>query len=544
MNKLFGFLICCLFLGLTWSCDDDNEDGFAPGQITVSLSSKEFRTLENITPFQIPVVLSAPALNEVTVTGYIKSENNAKEGVDYTFMSKRIVIPEGKSVGYFQVDVKDYPEYTPDREFVFELLEAKGAKLSSELDVCKVTITSNEGVPLVGLSETMVTISEEQPLLEVSVRMDRVWNDEVSFHLHTLPEKSTAVYGVHYRVDTTQVYTIQPGDTSLMIPVIIIDDLEENDARYFELALTDCRNAELSEAIRTMKVTIQDDEEPVFVCFDRVSANCLEAEGPIWVPVRIKGNPKMLVRVVLGVREGTAKEGVDFTFGKRDIIFPVGNKLDSVKIDLIDNDVYDVDRSFQVGFDSIQGALIASNDTLMSCLIENDDVNVNSLYDDMIGEYNLECVSVPSGGSPQKLTTTARIYGGETPDQEEENYGRVFMVRFSASGLAYGSDIVLRIRIDVNTGEMQLLASGDLSGANIGYNPPYGSCDLRMMMMNDDDELVEGEMGMTHNRNFTHLESETDVYIYGQLVSRTTWEPFNTWDSNTRFQNLVFTKIK
>ena len=96
MNKLFGFLICCLFLGLTWSCDDDNEDGFAPGQITVSLSSKEFRTLENITPFQIPVVLSAPALNEVTVTGYIKSENNAKEGVDYTFMSKRIVIPEGK----------------------------------------------------------------------------------------------------------------------------------------------------------------------------------------------------------------------------------------------------------------------------------------------------------------------------------------------------------------------------------------------------------------------------------------------------------------
>ena len=120
---------------------------------------------------------------------------------------------------------------------------------------------------------------------------------------------------------------------------------------------------------------------------------------------------------------------------------------------MIDNDVYDVDRSFQVGFDSIQGALIASNDTLMSCLIENDDVNVNSLYDDMIGEYNLECVSVPSGGSPQKLTTTARIYGGETPDQEEENYGRVFMVRFSASGLAYGSDIVLRIRIDVNTGE-------------------------------------------------------------------------------------------
>ena len=68
-----------------------------------------------------------------------------------------------------------------------------------------------------------------------------------------------------------------------------------------------------------------------------------------------KGNPKMPVRVVLGVREGTAKEGVDFTFGKRDIIFPVGNKLDSVKIDLIDNDVYDVDRSFQVGFDSIQG---------------------------------------------------------------------------------------------------------------------------------------------------------------------------------------------
>lgn len=544
MNKLFGFLICCLFLGLTWSCDDDDEDGFALGQITASLSSKEFRTLENITPFQIPVVLSAPATNAVTVTGCVKSETNAKEGVDYTFMSKQIVIPEGKSAGYFQVEVKDYPEYSPDREFVFELLEVKGAKLAPELDVCKVVITSNEGIPLVGFSNTMLTISEEQPLLEVTVHMDRIWGEEVSFHLHTLPEKSTAVYGEHYSVDTTQVYTIQPGDTAVVIPVTIFDNLEENDDRYFELALTDSRNGELAEAIRTMKVTILDDEEPIFVCFDRISASCLEAEGPIWVPVRIKGNSKVPVKVTLGVREGDAKEGVDFTFSKRDILFPVGNKLDSIQIDLIDNDVYDADRNFYVGFDSVQGALLASSDTLMTCLIENDDVNVNTLYDDMIGEYTLELVKMPSSGSEIKVTTTARLYGGDTPDEEEENYGKVFMVRFSDGNIAYGSDIVLRIRMDISTGEMQLLAWGDLCGANIGYNDPYGSCDLRMMVYDADNNLVKGELGMSHNRNFSVFESEREIDIRGQLVSRSTGEAFATYDSNTRFRNLVFTKIK
>lgn len=541
MNKLFGFLICCMFLGLTWACDDDDDKVTTGGQITASLGSKEFKTLENITPFQIPVVLSAPATQPVTVIGAVKSETNAKEGVDYTFINKQIVIPEGKSAGYFQVEIKDYPAYTPDRVFEFEVLGVQGAKLSSEMDACKVTIFSNEGIPVMGFANTMVSVSEEISLLEVKVIIDRTWNEEVSFRLHTLPAKSTAVYGEHYTVDTTQVYTITPGDTAVIIPVTIIDNLEENDDRSFELALSDSQNAELAEAIRTMKVTILDDEEPVFVCFDRTSGSSLEAEGPIWVPVRIKGNPKVEVKVVLGAREGTAQEGVDFTFEQREIVFPVGTKLDSVKIDLIDNEVYEADRNFKVGFDNVEGAVLASSDTLMNVLIENDDVNPSTLYDDMIGEYDLTLVKV-AGDKETKVTTTARLYGGDTPNEEEENYQKLFICRFASGDIAYGNEIVLRIKIDMATGEMHL-QTGDLIGAAIGYSAPYGSCDLRMVLKNDDG-FYSGEIGMSHNRNFSRLESEEGISIYGRLVSKSTGEEFNTSDSNTRFQNLVFTKIK
>ena len=167
MNKFIGFLLCCLFLGVNWACDDD-EEVKNDGQVTVSLGSKEFKTLENITPLRIPVALSAAAPQPVSVTGYIKSENNAKEGVDYTFVSKQLVIPQGKSSGFFEVEIKDYPEYMPDRTFEFEIVGVEGAKLS-ELDVCRVIIMSNEGLPVLGFANTLATIGEEMQQLETEL---------------------------------------------------------------------------------------------------------------------------------------------------------------------------------------------------------------------------------------------------------------------------------------------------------------------------------------------------------------------------------------
>lgn len=442
MNKFIGFLLCCLFLGVNWACDDD-EEVKNDDQVTVSLGSKEFKTLENITPLRIPVALSAAAPQPVSVTGYIKSENNAKEGVDYTFVSKQLVIPQGKSSGFFEVEIKDYPEYMPDRTFEFEIVGVEGAKLS-ELDVCQVIIMSNEGLPVLGFANTLATIGEEMQQLEIEVKTDRIWEEAVPFRVKILPDKSNAVYGEHYRLDTAQVYAIAAGDTSIVIPVEIIDNIEINDAHSFEIEIYDNRNSVLSEVYRNMKVTILDDEEPVYVCFDKTSFGAVESEGPVWIPVRLKGAPRVPVKVVLEARGGTAVEGVDYEFPQKELTFAVGNKLDSVRIDFIDNDVNDLDRNLQIGFASVEGAMLASSDTLAHVSIMNDDFNFQQLYEDLMGQWTL---------TTTEKTFTVQISGGDTPAEEDANYLKRLIIKVEGLGNS-GFPASIAIDYDVETGKM------------------------------------------------------------------------------------------
>lgn len=501
MNKLFGFLICCMFLGFTWACDDDDDKITTNGQITASLGSKEFKTLENITPFRIPVVLSAPASREVTVTGAVRSEMNAKEKVDYTFMSKQMVIPVGKSAGYFEVEIKDYPEYTPDRTFVFEILKVEGAKLS-EPDACTVVITSNEGIPVLGFANTMVSVSEEMLSLPVNVKIDRVWKEDITFRLHMIPARSTAVYGEHYSVDTTRIYTIPAGKTDIEIPVTIIDNLEENDDRYFELNIDECVNAELSEAIRSMKVTILDDEEPVFVCFDKTDLKGIESEGPVWIPVRVKGNSKMPVKVSLGIREGTAKEGVDFTFEQRELIFENGKKLDSVRIDFIDNEVYDIDRTFKVGFDAVEGANLSPKDTLVKVTINNDDFQLEQLYEDIMGTWTM--TTTLTDQAPASWTVT--IHGGNTPEEEDANYMKKWIIhadRYVQGG--WNTTIDIPMYYDVTTGEITI-GFGEPVTTELNVNGKIGVMKLEYDIEEDlQNGGVVKRVPTTHSKDYKKI---------------------------------------
>ncbi|MDE5611625.1 MAG: hypothetical protein K2I90_06360 [Odoribacter sp.] len=468
MNKFIGFWIGCLFAGMMWACDDETTEQVP----ALSLGSSAFKTLENITPFRIPVSLSVPATQPVTVTGFIKSENGAKEGVDYHFVAREIVIPEGKSNGYFEMDITDYPEYRPDREFEFEVVGVKGAKLATP-DVCRVTIMSNEGEPVLGFANTLATVGEEMQQLSVEVKTDRLWNEEVSFRLRILPEKSTAVYGEHYSVDTTRGYVIPAGDTAVTIPVTIEDDIELNGDRYFEVEIYENRHSVLSSVYATMKVTIRDDEEPVYVCFDRTSASAIESDGGVWLPVRVKGASRVPVTVTLEVRGGTAEEGTDFTFEQRELTLPVGKLLDSVRIDFIDNEVYDLDRNLLVGFASVEGAVLDAQDTLAEVKIMNDDFEFAQLYEDLMGEWTL---TIPAGANlPSSVSVI--VSGGDTPAEEDENYLKYLVVRCDKFG-ENNFPAKWRLSYDVETGAMAVVL-GEVITEKVNFGGSYGMIDIK-----------------------------------------------------------------
>lgn len=507
MNKFIGFLICCLLLGMAWACDDDDK-AKTDSLPAVSLGSKEFKTLENITPLRIPVVLSATATQQVTVTGFIKSETGAKEGVDYAFVSREVIIPAGKSSGYFEVEITDYPEYKPDREFEFEVVGVKGAKLGTP-DVCRVIIMSNEGLPVLGFTNTLVSVSEEMQRLEIEVQTDRVWGEAIPFKLRILPDKSTAVYGEHYTVDTTQVYTIPAGDTLLVISVTIIDNIVQNEDHYFEIGICENQNSVLSEVFKNMKITILDDEEPVYVCFGKTSLSAVESEGPVWLPVRIKGNSRVPVKVTLDIRGGTAIEGTDFTFKQRELNFPVGTLLDSVRIDFIDNQVKDLDRTLQIGFAAVEGAVLASSDTLAEVKIMNDDFDFAKLYEDLMGEWTL----LMPGGTNLPASVKVTVSGGDTPAEEDENYLKYLIISCDKFG---ESSYLAKWRLSYNAENGALAV---VLGEVITKDVPFsgGNRDIKLVRewSKDADPDNIDPVNIFPSKDYKRLEYDPSVTIRG-----------------------------
>lgn len=507
MKKLIGILISCLLLSLIWSCDDDEEKA-SGGQVLAALGSKEFKTLENITPLQIPVVLSRPAATAVTVTGFIKSETGAKEGMDYTFVSKKIEIPAGKTTGYFEVELKDYPEYTPDRSFEFEVVGVEGATPGSP-DLCRVIILSNEGVPRLGFVQTLQSVDEESGMTKLAVSIDRRWDKNVTFRVRVLPDKSTAVYDEHYHLDTLSVYTIPAGDTMVMVPVDIIDDIIENDTRYFEVQIYGNTGSDLSEVYRTMKVTILDDEEPIFVSFNKTGVKATESEGPVWIPVRIRGNSKVPVKVTLDVRGGTAAEGKDYTFEQRELTFPVGQKLDSVKVDFIDNALFDTDRNFQVGIAAVEGALLATTDTLITVTILNDDFNLQQLYDDLMGEWVMSSSLLDQVPAIWDVT----ISGGRTPEEEDENYLKKWILhaeKYVQGG--WNTTLDIPMYYNVNTGEISI-GFGEAVSSEVNVNGTTG-----VLKLGYDDEIKgdqKRQIPTTHTKDYRTIVWETGKPKFG-----------------------------
>lgn len=473
MNRFIGFGWCWLLsLMMITACDDDNGEATYAGDAKAAFGSALLKVPENVTPLRIPVSLSAPAAGKVKVTGAVKKQENAVEGVDYTFLSKNIEIPAGESVGYFEVEVKDYFEWKAERSFEFELVDVRGAGLAKP-DVCRVVISSNEGLPQLGFATTLMSVGEEMLETIIEVELSRAADREVSFRIRPVSGKGAAVYGEDYRLDTTGVYRIPAGELSVAVKIEIQDDILDNGDRSFELELIENTESQLSSVFGNIKVTILDDEDPVYVSFGKTAIKGIESDT-IWVPVKIQGTHKAPVTVTLRAVEGggSAVENTDYKLLEPVLTLPVGRWVDSVRVQLVDNEKKQSARSFRLGFASVEGALAAEKDTLVSVTIHDDDFDLVALYDELMGVWTMTQSSV-DGYAPAVFSNLI-ISGGDTPEEEDENY----LKRLVAKAKAYRwGDLRLILNYDVNTGEITVECGTVMTYT---FDLPWGKSNVKL----------------------------------------------------------------
>lgn len=504
MNKYIGYLLtlCVLAFGLT-GCDDDDATAIA-GMPTVAFATSVLKTMENVTPLQIPFTLNHPAPYDIKVTVAVKSEEGAKENIHYKFQSKEVNIAKGSAIGYFFVDLTDDRDINPDRIFTIELMQATGAILAEEGYTCRIVIQSDEGFPGIGFKNTLMSAPEEQEVFELPVVLSKPYTEPVSFKVN-VKDGGTALPDVHFTIDEEKVYTIPAGDTLTNVEVRIIDNDTVNENAIFELRIVEAEQASITEIYQECKVTIVNDERNAYVSFLRSTTQAFESDGQIWIPIQITGVYKLPVTVTIALEDGSAVRGTDYEPEQFEITFENGKMLDSIPIRLIDNDITNVDKYFTASIAQVQGALIAEKGTEIKATILNDDINLKTLYDDLMGSWTI--TQTHGDGSRPAYSATLTISGGNTPDEEDANYGKILVCHISNYVWA---DVDFKIRLNAETGQMELICGETImTYSKFGGDLEGKTCHMKFFHINDEQNA--DPINITHNKNFTELSWEKGV---------------------------------
>lgn len=439
-------LLFCLFPILWGACEDSDAGDTAGGKITAAFGTLHLKSFENVTPLLVPVVLSQPAPADMKITVEVKSEAGALEGVHYSFPSRSVIIAKGASVGYFEVTLYDDREVNPDRDFCLELVEAQGAVIAEGKDVCRITIQSDEGFPTIEFQKTLATIREDEGELLLNVFLGRKFTQDVTFSINARNE--SAEEGAHFTFPQTE-FTIPAGDTVVSVPITIIDDIDINDDRVFWLELTQPVNAVVSSVYGTCKITIINDDTPVYVSFVEQSLEVFESDAFIDIPVKVEGSAKKPVTLTVKVTDETQ---TDLDVTEAQITLPVGVSTGSVKILLNDNDIIDKDRKYTLCIGEVINAEKAETDTTMTLTVMNDDLDYNKLYDELLG--TTWKVEIEGSANANKLTT-ATFFGGNSLEEEDQNYRNTLMVKALKVG-QNSHDITFKINYNPADGSVSI----------------------------------------------------------------------------------------
>lgn len=440
-------LMLCMFSIFWGACDDSDSNEVVTGKITAAFGTLHLKTFENVTPLLVPVVLSQPALSDMRVNVEVKSEAGAIEGVHYSFLSKSIVIAKGSSVGYFEVNLVDDLDVNPDRDFYVELLSVEGAAVVEGKDVCRVTIQSDEGFPTIEFQKTLASIGEDEGELVLKVNLGRIFDQAVTFKVKV--QNGSAEEGVHFALPQTE-FTIPVGDTVINLPVTIIDDIDINDNREFQLELTEPVNAVISGSYGACKVTIVNDDTPVYVSFADQSRKAFESDEFIYIPVKVEGTAKKPITLNVKVK---GEDQTDLDLSGAQITLPVGVISDSIRIPLNDNEIIDKDRKYTLYIDEVVNAEKAEVDTTMTLTVMNDDLDYSKLYDELLGTTWL--LELQDAGN-LKSGVTVTFSGGASLEEEDQNYRNAFVV----TALKWGEgwiNLQFKLTYDPATGEVAVV---------------------------------------------------------------------------------------
>lgn len=327
-SRAFGILV----FGLALSACSDSGSGDGPSGATVSFLTNSVTLAENAGSFNLRVVLSTPAAEDLSIPFSVAGTASS---ADVTAPLSPLVIPAGAIEASIPLTIVDDNILDPGESLTVALGSPAGTVLGSPSSFT-LNITDNEVANVSNLRFTLAgqAVPESAGTVTVAISVSPAAAQAI-----TLPFTVSGSANAQDATVPSSPLTIAAGATTASINVVILNDsVDENDAETLVLSLgTPSAGGRLFGGPSVHTITIGDDDLPAAPVVQLGSAAQTVAEnaGVVMVPVQVASPAAQAISLPYTVT-GSAV-AADRTVPLSPLIIAAGATTASIPITVVDD---------------------------------------------------------------------------------------------------------------------------------------------------------------------------------------------------------------
>ena len=295
------------------------------------------------------ITLSLSDVSASTVSiDFITFDDTAGSPDDYDFKTGTIFFDSGEISKNLQIVIKDNSAYEDSESFFINLSNISNATLLDNQSI--VTIADDDPIPTISVAD--VSVDEIAGSVLLTVSLSNPSSQIITVDYETQNNTATEPDDYSFRNGTLQ-FNPQQQTQSVSIPVF--EDEVYEASEQFLLLLSNAINATISDAQANITIT-EDDPLPSIIISD-VSVN--EFSGTASLQVILDQMSDLVITVDYSASDITAIASQDYSLTPGTLTFSAGDTFQTITASIIDDGIYEGDKSFSINLGNPGNALIA-----------------------------------------------------------------------------------------------------------------------------------------------------------------------------------------
>jgi len=374
-----------------------------------AFSADTYQANDNSSTATITVLRTGATTNAATVN-YATSDGTATAGTNYKAVSGTLAFAAGQTQGTFTVPILDQQLYKNNETVNLTLSDATGDAGFVFPSTAVLTIDNTAPPPIISFKSATGSGPESQNAnLLVTLSGATALPASVFFII-----AGTGVAGTDYVSPAVPMLTFAPGQTSLSLPITLLNDSTVHANRTLQVTLAQPMNAQLG-TIQTTTYTIIDNNPLPTVAFAKNSGSGPEPTKAK-LPVVLSAKAHFPVTVNYAVTGGTATAGTDFNLAPGTLTIPAGKTTGTITLLVLNDKLYEPKAETIVVSLSNPGNAVLGSAAVFTFTIKETDpmptVSFKQTKDSGKESQTPNLLVVLSGGSSLVTTVSFTIIGG------------------------------------------------------------------------------------------------------------------------------------